>query len=105
MYGAQCGYTPTPMVLQTPPRSLFYKGGPSSQPPVLRTDDTQWQSRSTLQLTTDEGEEDEGLRPQSILEGRHNEEEEAGIQLERRRNLACNRQPHCCGTHSDRGYE
>ncbi|MBA0706119.1 hypothetical protein Golax_018253 [Gossypium laxum] len=40
VYGKQYSYTLTLMVSQTPPGSLFYQGGTSSQPPVPRTKDT-----------------------------------------------------------------
>ncbi|MBA0755480.1 hypothetical protein Gogos_020530 [Gossypium gossypioides] len=56
---------------------------PSSQPPVPRAEDIRWQLRSTLQSTTDEGEEDERPRLQPIRECRRNDEDEkASIQLE-----------------------
>ncbi|KAH1108398.1 hypothetical protein J1N35_012166 [Gossypium stocksii] len=40
MYGIQYSYTPTPMVWQTSPESLFYQGGHYSQPPIPRTKET-----------------------------------------------------------------
>ncbi|KAH1091267.1 hypothetical protein J1N35_018524 [Gossypium stocksii] len=78
--GTQYDYTPTPVVSQTPLGSLFYQCGPSLQPPVPRTYDTQWLPMSTFQSTMDEGKEDERPRPQPIPEGRRNDEdEEVGI--------------------------
>ncbi|KAK5794526.1 hypothetical protein PVK06_035757 [Gossypium arboreum] len=50
-------------------KSLFYQGGPSSQPPVRRTEETQWQLRSTPSSTTDEGKREEGSEPKHITEG------------------------------------
>ncbi|MBA0795710.1 hypothetical protein Gohar_006552, partial [Gossypium harknessii] len=53
VYETQYGYTPMPMVLQTPPRSLFYQGKENERP-----------------------------RPQCVLKGRaDDEDEEVGIQL------------------------
>ncbi|MBA0620280.1 hypothetical protein Godav_006030 [Gossypium davidsonii] len=40
VYGTQYSYTPTPMVSQTLPRSLFYQGGTSLQPSISRMEDT-----------------------------------------------------------------
>ncbi|KAK5811245.1 hypothetical protein PVK06_026569 [Gossypium arboreum] len=87
----QYGYTLTLMVLQTPLGSLFCQGEPSFQPPVPRTEDTRWQPKSNSQSIADKGKEDERPRPQYVLKGRANDEdEEVNIQLGRRRNLARN---------------
>ncbi|MBA0686627.1 hypothetical protein Goari_014219, partial [Gossypium aridum] len=40
VYGTQHSCTHMWFMLQTPPRSLFYQGGSSSQPPILRLEDT-----------------------------------------------------------------
>ncbi|KAH1121893.1 hypothetical protein J1N35_005053 [Gossypium stocksii] len=56
-------------VSQTPPGSLLYQGGPSSQPPISRLKDTRLQPRNNRsQSTTNEGKKDERLRPQSVSE-------------------------------------
>ncbi|KAH1082654.1 hypothetical protein J1N35_022415 [Gossypium stocksii] len=41
VYETQYSYTLTLVVSQTPPRSLFYQVGQSSQPPIPRMEDTQ----------------------------------------------------------------
>ncbi|KAK5812992.1 hypothetical protein PVK06_028438 [Gossypium arboreum] len=72
-----CGIqTPLPWVMQTPPQSLFYQGGSSSQ-------------HSQLDLQPDE--------PQSPPE-----QPEPSLEPEPRRNLAPNRRRPPCGTDSDR---
>ncbi|MBA0568329.1 hypothetical protein Golob_005831 [Gossypium lobatum] len=46
------------IVSQTPLASLFYQGGSSAQPLSCGVDDTQWEVRTTLHLSTDEGNGD-----------------------------------------------
>ncbi|KAH1121402.1 hypothetical protein J1N35_004562 [Gossypium stocksii] len=41
VYETQHSYTHLPFVIQTPPISLFYQGGSSSQPPIPRPEDAQ----------------------------------------------------------------
>ncbi|MBA0794452.1 hypothetical protein Gohar_018780 [Gossypium harknessii] len=59
----QLGYltppTSRPIVLQTPPASLFFKDGSCSQPPINTTDDIRWKPRTQLQSSTEERDEDE----------------------------------------------
>ncbi|MFQ6663312.1 hypothetical protein Gotur_030891 [Gossypium turneri] len=80
VYETQHSYAYSPFVTQTPPGSLFYQGGSSSQPPIPRPEDARCQPRTYRSQST-EGEDEELPRPQP-----HSEAEPRG-------NPARNRQP------------
>ncbi|MBA0715974.1 hypothetical protein Golax_014845, partial [Gossypium laxum] len=99
VYETQYTYTPTLVVSHAPPGSLFYQGGSSSQPLVHRIEKTRWQLKSRLQSTMDGSEEKGGGDDED------EEEEQLEPQLERRKNLSCDRRPLHCGTHSARRHK
>ncbi|MBA0833877.1 hypothetical protein Goarm_006290 [Gossypium armourianum] len=63
VYETQHSYAYSPFVTQTPPGSLFYQGGSSSQPPIPRPVDARCQPRMYRSQLT-EGEDEELPRPQ-----------------------------------------
>ncbi|MBA0848796.1 hypothetical protein Goshw_007329 [Gossypium schwendimanii] len=92
VYETQHSYTHSLLVIQTPPRSLFYQGGSPSQPPIPKLENAQWQLKMHGSQST-KGEDDDLLRPQPQPE------------VKPRRNPVCNRRPPRCGTNSNRHFD
>ncbi|KAH1063048.1 hypothetical protein J1N35_028035, partial [Gossypium stocksii] len=51
--------TPPPIVSQTPPASLFFRGGSSSQLHINTTDDIRWKPRTQMHSSVEERDEDQ----------------------------------------------
>ncbi|PPR84397.1 hypothetical protein GOBAR_AA36314 [Gossypium barbadense] len=63
------GPSSTPMQEKAPMAAPNPVSGPYSQPPVHKTDKTQWQPKSTPQSTIDEDEKEKGSKPQHVSKG------------------------------------